>query len=93
MRTLSAITKKLLGKIVGQGLCSCRLTDIGNIVEFANLSERFYRININTNGRKIWQFRYYDHIILNEFDYQTIWKYIDENPAKWKNDKYYCDMC
>ena len=161
--------RNLFGSIdvdVGQGLCSCRLTDIGNIVEneIVNLSKRFQEININkyiimpnhihmivvlaregrqqngrqeqspcptnpnpnpntntntntnTNpaaaigdiicafksittkqankydgikGRKIWQFRYHDHIIRNEDDYLRIWQYIDENPTKWAKDRYY----
>ena len=41
-------------------------------------------------GRKIWQSRYYDHIIRDEAEYQKIWQYIDENPAKWEEDTYYC---
>ena len=39
----------------------------------------------------LWQKSYYDHIIRNEAEYQKIWKYIDENPMKWAEDKYYCD--
>ena len=148
--------RNLFGTVfVGQGLCSCRLTNIGNIIEneIANLSKRFPEINVNkyvimpnhihmiilidredepnewrkrqeqspcptkiafpamgdiicafksvstkqinkhdgVKGRKIWQFRYYDHIIRNEEDYLRVWQYIDENPAKWAQDKYYCD--
>ena len=40
-------------------------------------------------GRKIWQFRYHDHIIRNQDEYIRIWQYIDENPTKWVNDRYY----
>ena len=40
-------------------------------------------------GTTIWQTRFYDHIIRNETEYQEIWKYIDENPIKWQEDKYY----
>ena len=39
---------------------------------------------------KIWQRSYYEHIIRNETDYKNIWLYIDNNPAKWSEDKYYC---
>ena len=46
----------------------------------------------NTNGRKIWQFRFHDHIIRNEAEYQKIWEYIDTNPLKWQNDCYYSDV-
>jgi REP element-mobilizing transposase RayT len=40
------------------------------------------------NG-KLWQRNYYEHIIRNEQSYQTISRYIINNPAKWANDKFY----
>ena len=40
-------------------------------------------------GAKLWQRSYYDHVIRNEQDYRRICKYIDDNPAKWAEDKYY----
>lgn len=40
-------------------------------------------------GCSIWQASYYEHIVRNEEDYLAIWKYIDENPAKWANDELY----
>jgi len=36
-----------------------------------------------------WQKSFHDHIIRDEKDYLRIWQYIDENPAKWAEDKYY----
>jgi hypothetical protein len=30
---------------------------------------------------------FYDHVIRNEQDYLARWKYIDENPLKWKDDE------
>lgn len=39
--------------------------------------------------KKIWQKSYHDHIIRNEKDYQKIWEYIDTNPLKWEEDKYF----
>ena len=41
-------------------------------------------------GFNLWQSTYYDHIIRNEADYLRIWDYIDTNPAKWREDCYYC---
>ncbi len=38
---------------------------------------------------KLWQRDFYEHIIRNEQSYQTISNYIIENPAKWKDDKFY----
>jgi len=33
--------------------------------------------------QNLWQKSYYDHIIRNQQDYQEIWEYIENNPAKW----------
>lgn len=38
-----------------------------------------------------WQTRFYDHIIRNDAEYQRISNYINDNPAKWKEDKFYTD--
>ena len=40
-------------------------------------------------GFPIWQKSFHEHIIRNEAEYQAIWRYIDENPARWTEDKYY----
>ena len=40
-------------------------------------------------GKRIWQARFYDHVIRNQKDYENTWRYIHENPAKWKTDDYY----
>ena len=40
-------------------------------------------------GYPLWQTSFYDHIIRDESDYLRIWNYIDTNPAKWPEDKYY----
>ena len=38
---------------------------------------------------KIWQRNYYEHIIRNEKEYLEIIQYIQNNPCKWVEDKYY----
>ena len=40
-------------------------------------------------GYSIWQTSYYEHIVRNRRDYQEIWKYIEGNPAKWAEDRYF----
>lgn len=37
----------------------------------------------------LWQSKFYDHIIRDEDDYLTKAQYIENNPAKWIEDKYY----
>ena len=40
-------------------------------------------------GHSVWQKLYHDHVIRNEADYRKIWEYIDNNPARWKEDCFY----
>ena len=40
-------------------------------------------------GCDLWQRGYHDHIVRNDADYLRIWQYIETNPAKWAEDKYY----
>ena len=40
-------------------------------------------------GFCIWQKSFYDHIIRDEAEYLRIWEYIENNPQKWTEDKYY----
>lgn len=48
--------------------------------------KRFTNKKCNVN---LWQRGFYDHIIRDEDDYLTKAQYIENNPAKWFNDKYY----
>ena len=40
-------------------------------------------------GKNIFQRSFYDHIISDEKDYLRICEYIENNPAKWAEDKYF----
>ena len=40
-------------------------------------------------GILLWQKSYHEHVIRGEEDYRRIWEYIDTNPAKWAEDRYY----
>jgi REP element-mobilizing transposase RayT len=37
----------------------------------------------------IWQRNYFDHIVRNETDFKHIWEYIDNNPRKWSEGRFY----
>ncbi len=41
-------------------------------------------------GFQIWQSSFYDHIIRDDYDYNVHLQYINDNPIKWCEDKYYC---
>ena len=40
-------------------------------------------------GHDIRQRSFHEHVIRNEQDYRDIWEYIDQNPVKWVEDRYY----
>jgi REP element-mobilizing transposase RayT len=40
-------------------------------------------------GAAIFQRCYHDHIVRCEEDYRRVWEYIDTNPQKWQEDKYF----
>jgi len=58
------------------------------VPKFVSTFKRFVNREIGIN---IWQRSYYDHIVRNERSYQKIWQYIDENPTKWREDRFYCN--
>lgn len=43
-----------------------------------------------TVGFPIWQKSFYEHVVRTYRDYQAVCEYIDNNPARWAEDKYYC---
>lgn len=43
---------------------------------------------VNMPG-KIWQSRYFDHIIRSDKSYEKIYEYIETNPLRWEKDKFY----
>lgn len=40
----------------------------------------------------LWQKSYHEHVIRSEDDYLQIWEYIENNPAKWAEDRYYAQL-
>ena len=65
---------------------------IGDIIcAYKSITTKLCNKNDNITGRKIWHFRFHDHIIRNQYEYQRIWQYINENPAKWAEDRYYTE--
>jgi REP element-mobilizing transposase RayT len=55
---------------------------------------RGFKIGVTTKARLInpgfvWQSRYHDHIIRDNESFERISEYIKNNPANWKEDKFY----
>ena len=42
-------------------------------------------------GLQIWQRSFYDHIIRTQSRYEEIWSYIDTNPLRWREDRFYLE--
>ena len=42
-------------------------------------------------GTALWQRSYHEHVIRNESDYREIREYIENNPARWIEDRYYIE--
>ena len=55
-------------------------------IEFIKLVKKGLLSNFDG---KVWQRGFYDHIIRNQDDYNEIFKYIEENPLKWENDRFF----
>ena len=49
------------------------------------------RVHMLGSEAKIWQSRFYDHVVRNDREYLKIWEYIDTNPLKWTEDCYFED--
>ncbi|MGN1193952.1 MAG: transposase [Acutalibacteraceae bacterium] len=54
------------------------------------VSKRVHEISDGTNiPYTVWQPRYYDNVIKNEEAYRKICEYIETNPLRWKEDRFY----
>lgn len=61
---------------------------------FKSITTNEYIKNVANNNwlpfnKKLWQRNYYEHIIRNEDSYIKICEYIQNNPKKWDEDKFY----
>ena len=52
----------------------------------------FKRLTQKELGKKIFQRGYYDHVIRDDKDFDTKWRYIDENPSNWLENKKYREL-
>ncbi|MBK6342583.1 MAG: hypothetical protein IPF41_08355 [Flavobacteriales bacterium] len=47
-----------------------------------------YRDGLLPNGTPVWQRNYWDRVIRDDGEYERIAKYIRDNPANWKGDRF-----
>lgn len=66
------------------GFKSATITKIDDFIDFYGLSASKYN-----KGNKLWQTNYHDHIVRNKEEYWKIKNYIRNNPANWRDDKFF----
>jgi REP element-mobilizing transposase RayT len=59
------------------------------IRQFKTFSARRINARRATPGIAVWQRNYYEHIIRHHQSFENISNYIETNPARWNNDKFY----
>lgn len=42
---------------------------------------------LRTPGARFWQRNYYERVIRDDQEYESIWNYIDTNPQNWQADE------
>jgi REP element-mobilizing transposase RayT len=65
---------------------------VGSVVRGFKIGvTKWFRVNAVDNGSidKLWQRNYYEHIIRTPESHDRITNYIHDNPARWKEDKFY----
>jgi REP element-mobilizing transposase RayT len=65
---------------------------LGSIIaQFKSIVTKRSRSLAGAPSSPIWKRNYYDHIVRNERSLERIRNYILENPARWSEDRFYCD--
>ncbi len=79
------------GELIGSPL---RKLTLGKIVQwFKTMTTNEYIKSVRTRSikpfqEKLWQRNYYEHVIRNEHDLDSVRKYIVDNQFKWEEDEY-----
>lgn len=74
--------------ITGRACPEAKRPSLGQIVGYFKYhSTRLYNLLDKTDGVKLWQRNYYEHIIRNECEWHAIRRYIRDNPYNWPQDR------
>jgi putative transposase len=81
--------RQMTGRPRGVAPTEISLFDV--IERFKSLTTNRYIRGVAVNGwphfnKRLWQRNYWEHIIRNEGEYNSIRRYIHDNPTNWKND-------
>jgi len=47
-----------------------------------------YRDGLLPNGTRVWQRNYWDRVIRDDAEHERVARYIRDNPANWKGDRF-----
>ena len=65
---------------------------LGRLVgAFKTVSTKHINQMRDTSGARFWQRNYWEHIIRNETAYRRIYRYTENNPARWEDDQLHPD--
>ncbi|CAN5823278.1 transposase [soil metagenome] len=65
---------------------------VGSIVgQFNSQSARRINLRRGTPGASVWKRNYYEHVVRSDRSLERIREYIDGNPAKWTEVRYYVE--
>ena len=82
--------QKILSDIVGRDDLGAPTRDLPRSAQLIpRIVFVLKRFTNRETGRNLWQSTYHDHIVRTEEDYLNIWSYIETNPIKWSEDRYY----
>ncbi|MEZ4572766.1 MAG: transposase [Thermomicrobiales bacterium] len=66
---------------------------VGSIVgQFKSHSSRRINRRRGTPGCSVWKSNYYEHVIRSERSLERIREYIEGNPGKWHEDRYFMGL-
>lgn len=74
-----------LSEAAGEASCSPTVVSVIQVLKSQTARLCSQRFGI----KPLWQRSFHDHVIWGENDYREIWTYIENNPAKWIEDRYY----
>ena len=62
----------------------------GLLHDFKSVTTRIYKHEFG-GCHSLWQESFYDTVLRSDERYEKAWQYIDDNPAKWTEDKLYIE--
>ena len=69
----------------------CEAPSLGTILGWWKYQTTKEINSVRSERTQVWQRSYYDHVIRDLSDFEIRWNYIENNPYRWAEDKYYSE--